>query len=84
MKSSGACPTRGFSVIPTDVEESLTLKTRNSERYLDSARHDKQPSAGYRLLLRDVLETGDVAHLSADNWFETLPSGGDRAEARIS
>ena len=52
----------------------------NSERCLDSARHDKKSRR--RLLLRDVSETGDVAHLPANHGARARLSCCHRSKTR--
>ena len=58
--------------------------TRNAERLIFRVEYNARNTPGYRLLLRDVSQTGDVAYLPADHRSETMRSGGDCAEARKS
>src|SRR5262245_1805609 len=56
--------------------------TPNIDHLLFRVEYHTRVTPGYRLLLRDVSQTGDAAYLPANSGSETMRSRGDRAEAR--
>src|SRR5882724_1602960 len=87
LQLRGACPERSrraqndrtlwvlkYPTPPAFSQESLTW-TPNVERLTLGVEYHTRVTPGYRLLLRDVSQTGDAAYLPADHQSETMRSG---------
>ena len=60
----------------------LAVGRFNAKRLPFPVEYSTRVTPGYRLLLRNVSQTGDAAYLPANHRSETMRSGGDCAETR--
>ena len=55
---------------------------RNAESLIFRVEYSTRVTPGYRLLLRHLSQTGDVAHLPANHGSATVRAHGDHAKTR--
>src|ERR1051325_2268628 len=65
-----------------DVRRSAFSSQINSKRFLDFARNDRTTQTRRRVLLRDISQAGDAAHLPADHGAGAARAVGTYTEAR--